>query len=313
MILRKKYGFLICFAALLLSSCLKDTAFTDVSHTQPIIEFTNGSAGLAGLGNFGTNSTIQQIDTAFAVNIASPQVLDYPVTVTLKLDTSYIAQFNALGGVQVVPLPDSTYSYTTTTITIPAGHRIGRIPITLYPSKIDPLPSYALPIAIVSAAGPAGQNLLVSGNAGVAIYTFIGNPLAGNYLQSFYRYNGPAATDTSGAPNSTTYTDEEIFLTPSSGTELVIPEDYLETFTGTGYILSFDNNNGVLSNFKVGLEDPAAVAAGGFTIATPPTIVQATIVGDGSTKYVGSTFRFYMDIINSAGNSRKVIDNFVKE
>ena len=133
-------------------SCLKDQAFLDVSNTQPIVEFAFGTNGQSDLGNFGMDPTLETLDTAIAINIASPQVLDYPVTVTLKVDSAAITKYNSTdGNTPLIPLPDSTYQFTTTSVTIPAGHRIARIPITLYPTKINPTVSYGLPISIVSA------------------------------------------------------------------------------------------------------------------------------------------------------------------
>ena len=79
--------------------------------------------------------------------------------------------------------------------------------------------------------------------------------------------------------------------------------------------LSFTNNGGDLSDFDAFFSDEqeAAMAAGGFTIVTAPKLVSYQIVGDASTKYAGSTFRIYLEVINSSGGNRKVVDNFVKQ
>src|SRR5438309_8608729 len=152
-----KFSLIILAVYICLSACLKDKAFMDVSGTQPVIEFANGTGGQSDLGNFGIDPTVDRLDTAIALNIASPQVLDYPVTVTLKVDPTMLTKYNGVSGnTQLAMLPDSAFKFTTTTVTIPAGHRIARIPLTLFPTKIDPTKSYGLPISIVSATGPNG-------------------------------------------------------------------------------------------------------------------------------------------------------------
>ena len=273
-------------------SCLKDKAFLDVSNTQPVIEFAFGTNGQSDLGNFGLDPTLDVLDTAIAVNIASPQALDYPVTVTLQVDTTQITKYNSVdGNTQLAPLPDSTYQFATTTVTIPAGHRIARIPITLYPTKINPKESYGLPITIVSATGPSGQNLLVSGNAGVGFYAFIGNPIAGPYTQEWIRYN--SATQTGTPAFDQTFPALFKALTPTQVT--------VQSGTGVYYIISFTDNNGVLSDFQVEF-DPADVTANGITISDGPKVVVADPVNH--------KFEFNFGYVNSAGSPRNITDKF---
>jgi Domain of unknown function (DUF1735) len=309
-----KISLLLLTLAACLSACLKDNAYMDVSNTQPIIEFSYGSDGSGDIGNFGVDATMTQLDTAIAVNIASPQVLDYPVTVTLKIDPNLLNKYNAVGGnTQLVMLPDSTFKFTTTTVTIPAGHRLGRIPITLYPSKINPGKSYGLPIAIQDAKGPNGQTLLVSSNSGVAFFAFIGNPLAGPYTYDFTRYNG----DTTTAPNSSSFTGASILTTTINPTAILFPESYLQTFAdpSAGLAVSFDNNNGTLTNFKVYFDatTTAGLSAGGFTIAQAPIFTNVQLAGNSANNYKGTTFRIYYQLINSSGGVRTFIDKYVKK
>jgi len=287
-----KFSLIILSVAVSLSACLKDIQFLGVANTQPIIEFAHGTNAESDLGNFGMDPTLETLDTAIALNIASPQVLDYPVTVTLAVDQAQLAKYNAVdGNTQLVVLPDSTYQFTTTTVTIPAGHRIARLPITLFPTKINPKESYGLPIAIVSATGPNGQNLIVSGNAGVAFYAFIGNPIAGPYTQEWIRYNNAGGTGTPAFDQ----TFPALFkaLTPTQVT--------VQSGTGVYYIISFTDNNGVLSDFQVEF-DPADVTANGITISDGPKVIVADPVNH--------KFEFNFGYLNGSGAPRNITDKF---
>jgi Domain of unknown function (DUF1735) len=278
--------------SLSLVACLKDKLYMDVSKTQPIIEFSYGTDATSDLGNFGMDPTQTELDTAIAINIASPQVLDYPVTVTLKIDASLLTKYNGTSGnTQLSLLPDTTYNFSTSTVTIPAGHRIARLPIKIYPGKIDPTISYGLPISVVNAKGPNGQNLLVSSNAGVAFYAFIGNPIAGPYSREWIRYNSATQTGTPAFDQTT-----NTLFTAISPTEISV-----DSGTGVTYLLSFDNNNGTLSNFHLTL-DQASVTQAGITISGGPTIVTADPV---SHKY-----EFNFQYLNSAGAARNITDKF---
>jgi hypothetical protein len=308
-----KYLLLLFFTSVALAACLKDKAFMDVSGTQPIIEFSYGTSGASDVGNLGADPSIAKLDTAFALNIASPQVLDYPVTVTLKVDPTQIAKYNAAGNSPVTLLPDSIYQWKTTTVTIPAGYRISRVPITLFPSKLDPSKSYGLPISIVSATGPSGQNLIVSGNAGVAFFAFIGNPLSGAYTWDFTRYNG----DTTTAPNGSSFAGQTTTAKTVTPTSLLFPDSYLSTFVGStaGITVSWTNNGGVFSDFQASFDANTlkGLSDNGFTISQAPIILSYNIVGSAATNYSGSTFRTYFVLINSSGGVRTLVDKYVKK
>jgi len=289
---KHKVLLLTSLSALVLVSCLKDQPFLDVSNTAPIIEFSYGTTGASSVGNFGIDRTVSTLDTAIAVNVASPQVLDYPVTVTLKVDPSLLSKYNNVSGnTQLSMLPDSTYKYTTTTVTIEPGHRIGRIPITLYPNKINPSQSYGLPISIVSATGPSGQNLLVSSNAGIAMYAFIGNPISGSYNWDFSRWSSPVQ---SGPPDGTSFTGKKTTFVTVNPTQIEVASGY---YIMPRYVVSFTNSGGVLSNFKVILnpEDVATMTAGGVTVTDGPNIMKADPVkGEYIFQYTTAT-RYVID------------------
>ncbi|HXB09783.1 MAG TPA: DUF1735 domain-containing protein [Puia sp.] len=174
---------IICFlpAVVVLGGCLKDTPYLDVSDTQPIIEFGQSPAnGVSEPLQYDTAapSLMTDIDTAVGLVIASPQVLSKAYTITVGVDTTQITAFNASGNnlwggapLSYTLMPDSLYALTAS-VTIPAGYRIGRLPITLFLSKLPLNTAYALPLKIVN-----GDGLIVSGatypdNSGQFMWTF---------------------------------------------------------------------------------------------------------------------------------------------
>jgi len=291
---KPRYIFYLPLIALGFSACLKDKQFLDVSSTQPIIEFSHGSGGLTS-ANWGPVSGAQ-LDTAIAIDIASPQVLSYDVSATVAFDPTLIAAFNAANPDNLVQvLPDSCYSVTSPmTIKIPAGYRIGKLPVTLYPSKINSKVSYAMPFSITSVTG-SGPQLLISGNAGKIFYAFIGNPIAGAYTNEWIRYN--TATQT-GTPVGDVTTPGVLFA-PITPVEVAVPD----VNTGVTYDLSFDTTGGVLSNFKV-VFDAGTVTSAGITITAGPTIVTADPAA--------GKFTFNFQYLNSAGAARNITDIYTK-
>jgi hypothetical protein len=168
--MKLKALFIPCLLSIgLFSSCLKDTPYLDVSHTQPIIEFGQTAAnGLTQPLQYDSSGTSLEtdVDTAIGLVIASPQVLSQSYTITVGIDTSQISAFNAANianqtsedTLTFTMLPSSMYSLPDTVITIPAGYRVGRIPVTLYLSQLPLYTPYALPLKIINGGG-----LLISG------------------------------------------------------------------------------------------------------------------------------------------------------
>lgn len=186
----------------------------DVSNTKPVIEFGLSAASGYGYSAFQflgdtINSTVSINDTAIALVVASPQVLNTTVTATVAIDTTQISPFNASGSSSVYvpplqsvlsnygppvyveyvaadyPYPDSTTAlstnfsllpsnlYTmTTTITIAPGYRVGRIPVNLSLSSFSAHNNYVLPLKIVGAKTANGDTLIVSPNSNTFMWYF---------------------------------------------------------------------------------------------------------------------------------------------
>ena len=300
---------------IIIASCVKERdGFTDLTQTSDMVVLTG-----AGTANFkasnilvNTSSPDTVKKTVMAV-LASNNSKNGPVTVTVGVDNSAIAAYNAANGTNFQPFPTNAFKFVSNTVTIPGGlEYTGTTTVWIFQNKLDPTISYMLPVAITDGGGKG-----LSSNQNIIYYNVIGNLLAGNYKMDFYRWNvtGVGAADTTTAPNGGFFEDEPVVIGPISATTILLPEDYLETFVGVGVNLSFTNTNGVITNPQVSLDAAAlkAITDGGFTLLTPPKLVGYQIVGNASTKFAGTTFRIYMDIVNSGGNTRTVIDNFVKQ
>ena len=301
---------------LVLGACVKakDSTFTDFSQISDFVILQN-----SGLGNFKSSNVLvntsspDTLELDVTAQLASANSSNGPLTVTLGLNSAAIAAYNTANGTNFQPFPANAFKFVSTTITIEGGlSHYGSTKVWIFQDKLDPTVSYILPVTITDGGGKP-----LTTNQNTIYYNVIGNVLAGNYKHDFYRWNttGIGAADTTTAPNSTVFTGQPIVIAPVSATTILLPEDYLETFVGVGVNLSFTNTGGVLSNIQVSLDADAlaAIAAGGFTMLTAPKLAGYNIAGTAATKYAGSSFRIYMAIVNSGGNTRTVIDNFVKQ
>jgi hypothetical protein len=304
--------------ALAFTSCLKDKGYDDglygaVRNTEGGMYVSMRAGGLSDI----TKSNVP-IDASSPLNDTVDLYIDLDyytktnkdVTVKIAFDDAKRVAYNTANSKNYLPVTAAMVKLLSTTITIPAGERVGHTQLVIKQDLFDGSVSYMFPVTITDGGG-----LPLSSNLNTKYFNIIGNPLAGAYLMNFSRWNG--TTDTTTAANGGGFVNEPINILPETGTVLLLPEDYLQTFVGgyAGISLSFDNNNGVFSNFSVSLNKKTTdgLAAGGFTIATAPKLAGYQIVGDASTKYAGSWFRTYMVLINSSGGVRTVIDHFVKQ
>ena len=321
--------FKIAVVGLLFSSCVKNADhFTDFSTTNAVLEMRtaimldNGSGdyvNIAGLPNFGKagldaiQSTFPNDSISFYVNLASDQPLSKDLTLKVGVNPDLINTYNedVVNHTLIFELmPDSLYTWTgDQTVTIAAGERTVLVSgLSFNYDKIDPTKNYMLPIGVLD-----GDGVTVSANMGAIYFHAIGNPMAGNYDQSWYRWND--AADTTGPPNSTVSEHQTVSVPPIDPTTLLLPEGYLNANGLGGVSLGFTNTAGVISDpfVFIGPETQKAIDGGGFKVISGPTLVAYTIVGDASTRYVGSTFRIYFEIENSSGGNRKTVNIFTKQ
>ncbi len=283
-----KIGLLLILVAVIGQSCVKSVSGrTDFENLTPTVLMSDG-----GIANFQSNALLfpptDPADTTyFHVEYASTSTAPQDEVVTFAIDQAALDAYNAQGGNQYAIFPDSIYSFTATSVTIPKGNNYSAgIPLIVFPDKINLLDNYMLPISIKTA--PAGST--IASNYTTIYYHLIGNPIAGLYSQEWIRYN---KADMSGTPDFDQDLSPGVFA-PLDGTTISVASG-----TGTVYILSFTNTGGVLSNFQVSF-DPASTA--GITITGGPTIVTA----DPATK----TYVFNFTYNNASGLARNITDKF---
>jgi hypothetical protein len=288
-------GFVVLTA--MLSSCLKDNRFIDFAGVGTIVEFP-----LGGQINFNPDAITETPDTLdnstivrqFAVNVASPKIPTTETKITLAVDNSLIAPYNASQTAVVYePFPADAFKFTNSSVTIPSGQRVAIVSVTFYKAKLDPSKSYMLPIKIANAGG-----LNISANKGIHYFHIIGNVLAGSYNYDYYRYNngvGPSA----GPPSTGPTPGATATFSPVSPTEITVLTGYL----GIPYHLTFKKTGNVISDFAVSFNSDD-VAGTGVTITDGPRIKTADPVN--------GIFEFYFSAKNSAGKARFIDEKFYK-
>ena len=290
----KKISIVASLLSMCFAGCLKDTPPTDFGTLKPIVELfyiEGGQTAHGGLENFAKDAILTAGQTApivvnFNANLASVDPFGQDLTVTLGVDDAKRISYNASNTTQYSALPANTFTFASKTAVIKAGSRLANFTISFDPTKIDPTQNYMLPISITDAQGQT-----VSGNFGTIYFHMIGNPLAGAYNWDFTRWNNTAGT---GAPSSLSFTGHQATFLPVDPNTIQVASGY---FTQPRYILTFSNNNGVLSNFAVTLnpDDVASMLASGVVVVTGPTIVKADPVNKIFTFQYTTLSRYIID------------------
>jgi hypothetical protein len=260
-----------------------------------------------------TSDTIRQTVT---VDLASANSSNGAVNVTLGVDAAAITAFNTANGTSYVALPAGSFKLLNPTVTIPAGQHYAQTTLEIYTKGLNPATSYMTPISITDGGGKK-----LSSNLNTLYYYTIGNPLAGTYTWMFRRWNNTQDTTAATAAvgtGSTFAAPKSVSASPAGPTTLLLPDEYLNVFVDSyptvALALNFTNTAGVLSGFNISIYDPGnEVAAGGFTVAIAPKLIDATIRGTAANGYAGSTFTVYTSLINSSGGVRTTVDQFTKQ
>jgi hypothetical protein len=275
--------------AVSVSSCVKSRADrTDFSNLQAMVLIPEG-----GMATFAkqalTFPNSDAFDTSFFhVNYAAKNVAPSDETIGLSIDQAALASYNGANTVQYELFPDSIFSFSTTSVSIPAGANYSQaIPLVVYPDKVDPTKNYMLPISISTVPSGAG----VAANYKTIFYHLIGNPIAGSYDEEWKRWN---KADTSGAPDFDLDLGTVIFA-PTDPTTISV------TSPGTGETddITFTNTGGVLSNFNVTLEPLAGITEG------PAILLQADPVN--------GVYIVFFSYTNSTGAPRTIENIFRKQ
>ena len=304
--------YLIIASTVFATACLKDKPNSDFSNVGTVAEISSSNinsslnAPSSGLDYFGSATLpVFAVDTGcncylpfvvtFDVNITGEFPPTKDVAVKVAIDDSKRTTYNGTGGNQYLQAPDSIYKFDTTSAIVKAGSRLAKFNVTFYPDKIDPTQSYMLPITLTDASG-----LTISGNLSTIYLHIIGNPLAGAYNWDWSRWN---ATDSTSSPLVGSFTAESTTFVPVSSTSFHVKTGY---YVQPDYLVSFTNNNGVLTDFKVVIDPDelkTAFTANGITVVDGPNILAADPVN--------KVFEFQYTVFNGSAN-RYIKDKFYK-
>ncbi len=190
----------LCFtAAIVLSGCLKDTTIKQgLDSLGSVVNVQYSGLNYFSQAAIVTAGATAPIENTFTVNIANAdgKLTDKDIVVKFVIDNAKRLAYNAdPTQLDYELLPDSIFSFPTRTATIKAGTNQVTLPITFYPSKVNPSKLYMLPVTLVDASG-----LVISGNFSTLYYHIIGNPLAGLYNLTGTRTNYTGSVSWSGPP-----------------------------------------------------------------------------------------------------------------
>ncbi len=302
----KKLILLTTLLAIGLSSCLKDTRYLNFAGAGNIVNFP-----LSGLPNFGGDAVTA--DTAvikFGVDYATANP-NPALTVTLGVDTTIVAKFNAANpGIVYSVLPASAYVFTATSVNIPAGAQFAYSTITINKYLLDPAKSYMLPVVIKSAAG-----VPISANFSTHYYHVIGNDFAGTYRYNFERFAGP---DSTAALNGLSFNGGSATFVPVSPTEVQVYTAYDSPPPALRYDLTFVKNaDGTYSNFQLSFvaSDVTAIGLAGVNIVQGPVFLTVTPNSNtlaGPYTYAQALKLFRFEFTKHTGSYGYIVDTFIK-
>jgi hypothetical protein len=310
----KKFSIICAGVSFLVSlpGCLKDDPLNDFNSTaKDIVELPyHGLEGFSS-DNVVTAGQTDPIKLPIVVNIASVYPLSQDVNVTLAIDDALRTQYNAQGGNQYQPLPDSTYSFTETSGKITSGNRLDTLYVTIFPEKVDPSSNYMLPIKIADASGQT-----ISGNFGAIYVHMIGNPLAGNYDEpTGTRYNytgsvswaGPPAALPPGGSVAADYSGSVVLASPVDAHTVSmrmgnVPDPVAG---GATYIITAsDDYSSITYTFEQNFLDGYSNIQKYIISYTPPT---------GGQKPAFHLISKYNNTTGGAGNDRVIDETFVHQ
>jgi hypothetical protein len=288
-----------------LSSCLKDnTHGIDLGSSAPVTYFN-----LGGQSFFGPDAFTDPVDTItrqFAVTVASKTPPATETKITLALDNTIIDKYNATSTlVQYLPFPADAFSFTQTSVTIPAGQTTAIVSVTIYKNKLDPTLSYMLPIKI------ANSPYTISGNMGIHYFHVIGNDFSGNYNHDFIR-----------TPHGGDFTGETATFFPDSPTQFEVAGGY---YSGTvRYVVSYTEvgkyPNATYSNLQIAINSDdvsnilGTAPGGGINVTVPPSIVGYTPGQTYTYAQMLTLFQngFTYGVLGSSG-ARTNLDQYTKQ
>jgi len=291
----------LALSMLSFSSCLKDNTFIDLSGTPNIVDMPQ-----SGPAFFGQDAIVNAgIDSLkFAVELSSPNTLSTPLSVTVGVDNSIIATYNAANpAINYVAFPANSYTFPDVTVTIPAGQRVVYLTCVVNKAVLSPSLSYMLPMSIKSAPGAT-----ISGNFGVHYYHVIGNDFAGSYTWDYRRWQNGTGPGSTNIPPDITGLGQAGTIYPISPTEIQMLTGY--NGTGVNYDITFTRTpNGAsttYTNWSVQFlaGDLAKWSAAGINNLVPPKFTVPPPATNASPKV------FEMNYVSGGASGRYIDDTY---
>src|SRR5580700_4591025 len=116
-------GLLVVFVSL--PSCLKNGAYyVDFASAGASVDLPLAASTGNGVTAFAYPPTVTSVTLPIAINVASPSLPTKATNVTIALDTAGLSAYNQANGTNYQPLPDSVFTLSAMTVTIPAGKRL---------------------------------------------------------------------------------------------------------------------------------------------------------------------------------------------
>ncbi len=153
----------VVLLAIVWTSCLDDSKYAlDPSTSNNIVEFLDSSVPTNPAGAIypvytNTTEIVPQFKVDLPVSFSGPNGNPEDIQLTLAVDPAALAAYNKqmvddLGGSTYTMMPDSYYSFTDVTVTIPKGQTKANVSVTVFPDKFDLTKNFVVPIRIVSAS-----------------------------------------------------------------------------------------------------------------------------------------------------------------
>lgn len=287
-----------------LSSCVKNRndLYTDFSNLQAFVELRTPVTNIAGLAFFPQAALTGSSDNDtmhFYVNLASVNVLDRDLNISLGVGTDALDSYNAdpANTVKYELMPDDLYTWDVRNVTIKAGERIADVMVVFHSTSFDPSKNYMLPVSILD-----GDGVSISANQGIIWYHAIGNCFAGSYSDVGTRTGYTGGRDAGLVSFVIDLADysPKTFLPVDPET---IAVDYADLgSSGWQYLISVDCDTKEVTDVQPNDVMASGIKANSFKLLQPVTY-------DAATK----TLHIVSGYTNSAGNDRDIDETFVKE
>jgi hypothetical protein len=183
-------------SAIVLASCLKDKDYEDglrgnnIDEDIRLVEISGPTDGFRTADYVA--SPVDTTVNAVMVTLASAKPATSDIQVTLALDNSLVAAYNAAHGTSYDVAPANLYSIPSLTVTIPAGSSVGYLKIKAKPTDFIGQ-EYALGFKLASVSDPGVK---LSGNFNQQVVALVTrNQYDGTYTLKFAFYHPTASPD----------------------------------------------------------------------------------------------------------------------